>query len=571
MIVYHGTTIRNAQNIRRIGFIPREPSWKVWFAENKELALRRAKSQARRTRDLPVVLVCNINLKKIRHQLGGGVSYSNRVIAISGHVPATVVCSSSMSWAMLEPLASPEGIATWVNELLGMSPRNGVSKSHPGIYKLSFWMVKRLTSGNGEGSVRLREVFQKAYQWFPEFSKEIDIEPEDLRMHHEAKPAKVEMGLTSEEINAREEEVLDCLASTTAEQRIRGFKLLAELEHPLLFDWCMMHLNDDFKEMYLAVLHTMLVCDKVEPEALLPFASPEENNTRAAAVEALAKHSGTSPLHWFERALKHNSIDIYPEDTIAALINHLLRRKPGWGGVSPEHIGIRKLSDWMARRFISYPHSSIRIGEFLHRASKWLPEFSAILDEVREKLRAHRKADTIFSPGGRGSSLSPEKIYDREEEALDCLISEKPRRRILGLKLLAELEIPDLFDWCVMFLDDESTDVRVVALRTMLHCNEVNFDVLLPLAESEDKRIRAAVIAVLAKHSDENAPRWFERAFRDESACVRFETAALLSELDTDKHRHIFELALRDPNPRIKQTAQRLTVGKGCNKTNKGV
>ena len=63
----------------------------------------------------------------------------------------------------------------------------------------------------------------------------------------------------------------------------------------------------------------------------------------------------------------------------------------------------------------------------------------------------------------------------------------------------------DLFDWCVMYLDDESVEVRVTALRAMRQCDEADVDVVLPLAESEEKRVRGAALAVLALRTPRRA------------------------------------------------------------------
>ncbi|MFQ6043253.1 MAG: HEAT repeat domain-containing protein [Candidatus Poribacteria bacterium] len=248
-----------------------------------------------------------------------------------------------------------------------------------------------------------------------------------------------------------------------------------------------------------------------------------------------------------------------PEE-LAAWVNRLLGLKP-YEGVSRRHPGINRLSRWMVNRLTSGTGSKIDTEELLLKAHQWLPEFFVEGVEIYPgKLRVHRRGKTVEVE----TELSSEEIdtREREEEALDCLVAQNPKRRIRGLKLLAKIGIPDLFDWCVMLLSDDSKDVRVAALRTMLRCDEVEEEVILPLAYSEDKRIRAAAIAVLAKHSGENAPHWFERALKDKSACVRLETANLLSQLDTAEHQYIFELALWDPNPRIKHIARRLTVGK---------
>ena len=548
MVVYHGTTTRKAQNIYRIGFLPMEPSRKVWFAVDKKYALRRAKNQALRTHDLPIVLQCNIDMNQMHNRFGKkGIFYKNGIIAINGSVPSSVLRSCSI----LESLASPEELAAWVNELLGLKLHNGVSFSHPGIYKLSFFLEKRLTDARVD-SIYLEEFLQKASQCLLEFFQGIDIEKEILRPQHNE-----EANSTLKVIDEREEEVLDCLCAATAEQQIRGLKLLAEINGPLLFDWCMRNLDGEFKEVRVAVLHIMLVCDRVDPEVILPCATSEGKRLRAAAIKVLAKHSSNSPLHWFERALNHDSIDFYSENTIATWINHILGLKAGWDGVTLENPGIHKLSRWMEKSI--FPSGrNIRIGEFLHKAIECLPQFSVVLESILEKLRAYRHKNIHFEAEPSG------KVHNaREEEALDCLISKKPKRRIRGIKMLAELEDIDLFDWCAMLLSDGSTEVRIAALRTMLHCDKVDIQVILPITESENKRIRAAATAILAKHSGENAPYWFEKGLEDESACVRLETAALLSELAPTEHKYIFELALVDPNPRIRHIAQKLTTEKG--------
>jgi len=70
MIVYHGTTNRRARRICVEGFLPRKPSGRVWFAESRAYALGRAKTQARRSRDRPVVLACDIDIHRMRNRYG---------------------------------------------------------------------------------------------------------------------------------------------------------------------------------------------------------------------------------------------------------------------------------------------------------------------------------------------------------------------------------------------------------------------------------------------------------------------------------------------------------------------
>ena len=63
MLLYHGTTRRSAEQLAIVGFAPRKPSRRVWFAQSKGYALRRAKVKARRSRDRPAVLLCELDLE----------------------------------------------------------------------------------------------------------------------------------------------------------------------------------------------------------------------------------------------------------------------------------------------------------------------------------------------------------------------------------------------------------------------------------------------------------------------------------------------------------------------------
>jgi hypothetical protein len=246
-----------------------------------------------------------------------------------------------------------------------------------------------------------------------------------------------------------------------------------------------------------------------------------------------------------------------PHD-LAAWVNAILGLKPH-KGVSRRDPGIDRLSRWVVNRMTSRPNSRIRSKELLGMARQWLPEF---LDGVHidpETLRVRRDAPTIEVE----VELPAESLDPREDEALDCLVAETPRRRVRGLALLAELADPDLFDWCAMFLEDESAEVTVAALRTMLSCVDADLGLIAPFADSADKRVRAAATAAAAKHAGENAASWLERGLKDPEPCVRAETAALLSEIDPAKHKAIFHLALSDPNPMVAAQARRLVAGKG--------
>ena len=245
-------------------------------------------------------------------------------------------------------------------------------------------------------------------------------------------------------------------------------------------------------------------------------------------------------------------------EQIAKWVNQKLRRK-SYEGISPHHPGIDRLSRWVENRTNSGTGGSLRPEKLSQKLQQWLPDFFQEVEVTPEDLRFDYFPEQVEFE----TEPSPEPVNSREEKALDDLAAAKPQRRIRGLKLLARFGNEDLYDWCMLFLSDESLDVHIAALQTIVHCDEGDPEVLLPFTESQNKRIRASAIAALAKHSVEDAPRWFERGLKDREACVRLETAALLPTLDVIRHPAIFELALYDPNPEIKNLAQKITTGKG--------
>ena len=245
-------------------------------------------------------------------------------------------------------------------------------------------------------------------------------------------------------------------------------------------------------------------------------------------------------------------------ELIAQWVNQTLQRK-SHEGISPCHPGIDRLSRWAENRTNSDTGGSLRPEELSQKLHQWLPDLFQGVEITPEDLRFDRFPEPVeFETEPPSEQADP-----REENALENLAAAKPQRRIRGLKLLARFGNEDLYDWCILFLSDESLDVRIAALQTIVHCDEGDPEVLLPFTESQNKRIRASAIAALAKHSVEDAPRWFERGLKDREACVRLETAALLPTLDVIRHPAIFELALYDPNPEIKNLAQKITTGKG--------
>jgi len=195
-------------------------------------------------------------------------------------------------------------------------------------------------------------------------------------------------------------------------------------------------------------------------------------------------------------------------------------------------------------------------------ARQWLPELFRDVEIDPERLKVRRRAAAIEV------QITPpaEPADPREDQALALLEDDRPRRRVRGLALLEKIGDADLADWCAVFLADDAPAVRVAALRALRRCDDADGDLIVPLARSDDKRVRAAAVAALARHGGREAARWFERGLKDPSACVRLETAAVLEHLDPTEHRRVFELALYDPNPQVAYLAEKLTAGKGYHK-----
>jgi hypothetical protein len=300
MIVYHGTTAERARRIAAEGFLPRKPSRRVWFAQSRAYALGRAKTQAKRARDTAVVLTCDIDLPQIRKRLGGKkVVYRGGVIAIKAPVPARVLRSHP---GYADQPSSLEDLAAWINDILGLKPYKGVNKRHPGIDRLSRWVVNRMTS-QPNSRIRPTELLGMARRWLPEFFKGVEIDLETMQVRRSVATIEVAVELPQEPTDPREDEALDCLLSDKPTRRARGLVLLAELADPDLLDWCVMFLHDDV-EVQIAALHAMLSCDEVEVDVVLPLVSSEDKAIRAAATAVLARHGGEGAADWFVRGLK---------------------------------------------------------------------------------------------------------------------------------------------------------------------------------------------------------------------------------------------------------------------------
>ena len=303
MILFHGTTARRARRICAEGFLPKKPSRRVWFAESRGYALGRAKTQARRSRDRPVVLTCDIDVNWFRTRYGRKrVLHRNRVVAIDGAVPVTALRSHPSAGVP----TSPDEIARWVNGMLGLKPHKGVGRRHPGVVRLSEWVNKRLQT-SARTSVRLRELLHMARRWLGELFEGFDIDPDSLSAYRHAGAIEVEVDEEAVQPDPRETQALECLDSAKAKQRVRGLELLARMRDPDLFEWCVMCVGDEAPTVRLAALRLMARCDDGSPEAIEPLAASENKSVRAAALGALAHLGGEAAVPWFGRGLKDPS------------------------------------------------------------------------------------------------------------------------------------------------------------------------------------------------------------------------------------------------------------------------
>ncbi len=164
---------------------------------------------------------------------------------------------------------------------------------------------------------------------------------------------------------------------------------------------------------------------------------------------------------------------------------------------------------------------------------------------------------SILDPDTQEKPVQPLKVDAHYTKAIIDISDQNPKRRVRGLQVLEKIGTEDLFDWCVLHLEDESVDVVCNALRIMQRCDDGYIAPILTHAESKDKRIRASALAALAKHTLDDAERWFERGLKDPEACVRMEVARLLSILDRTEYRDLFDIARHDPNPAVKRSAKK--------------
>ena len=230
-------------------------------------------------------------------------------------------------------------------------------------------------------------------------------------------------------------------------------------------------------------------------------------------------------------------------------------------GLSQNHWGVVRLAHWMNNRMKSGTGNRIDWQEFFQKGRQWLPAFFDKISVSPERLPIqHLQNDTIavrVCLETQERVLQPSKVDTPSEKAIADLSAANPKRRMRGLRSLEKLGTEELFDWCVLHLEDESVDVACNALRIMCRCDDGYIAPILPYAESKNRRIRAGALAALAKHDFDDTQRWFERGLKDPAACVRMEVAKLLPTLDRIAHQDLFDIARHDPNPVVKRLAKK--------------
>ena len=266
--------------------------------------------------------------------------------------------------------------------------------------------------------------------------------------------------------------------------------------------------------------------------------------------------------HLFVQPLQSNLFELL---ACPVALSQWINRQSGLyshNGVSQNHWGIVRLAHWMNNRMQSGTGSHIDQQEFFTKGRQWLPTFFDRIPFSPEVLPIqHLQNDTIavsiLDPDTQEKPVQPLKVDAHYTKAITDISDQNPKRRVRGLQVLEKIGTEDLFDWCVLHLEDESVDVVCNALRIMQRCDDGYIAPILTHAESKDKRIRASALAALAKHTPDDAERWFERGLKDPEACVRMEVARLLPMLDRIEYRTLFDIARHDPNPAVKRSAKK--------------
>ena len=184
-------------------------------------------------------------------------------------------------------------------------------------------------------------------------------------------------------------------------------------------------------------------------------------------------------------------------------------------GVSPRDAGIGRLAEWIGSRLERNPREHISGREILARAREWMPDCFAGFEVDLRNVRTWRRTQRV--PWDGQSDEADEAEDERVGEALDCLDAPKVQRRMRGLRLLSDMEHPDLFEWCAMMLEDPQIEVRIAACKAMRQCPEIEVEVVEHHGHSEDKRLRAAAVEVMAMRGETGSRLVLARLDRSEN------------------------------------------------------
>ena len=306
MEFYHGTTLSSARGIIENGFRPRGGA--IWFTTNWAYAKNRAGHKARRKHDRPIVIQTELDVDELRRDLGPGkIHFRGGVVAVHERLAVQLLQSN-----LFELLACPAALSQWVNRQLGLYPHNGVSRNHWGIVRLAHWMNNRMTSGTGKRIDR-QEFFTKGKQWLPGFFDKIPFSPEVLPIQHlQNDTIELQVRYTgtqeelsqSKEVDAHYAKAIADVSDLNPKKRIRGLQSLEKIGITDLFEWCLLHLEDESVDVIYNALRIMSRCDDGYVAPILPYAESKDKRIRAGALAALAKHASDDSERWFERGLK---------------------------------------------------------------------------------------------------------------------------------------------------------------------------------------------------------------------------------------------------------------------------
>ena len=301
MLLYHGTTRRSAEQIAIAGFAPRKPSRRVWFAQSKGYALRRAKVKARRSHDRPVVLLCELDLAALRRKLGSKrVVYRAGIVSINGSLPVTVLRHAPGVW---DPPSSEPELAAWLNNVLGLKPYRGIGRRDPGLVRLARWIRNRRTS-QPRSRLRDAEILERAAGWLPEWFRNVSIDPASLRVRRHAAELTVLPDLEQSGNAVELGDAEEALVSGNARRRLRGLKRLRRAGDPDLVDWCALMLGDADRTVRRTALELIARSEDGDPHLLLPYSRCSHKGLRAAAVAGLVHLGGEESADWCVRGLR---------------------------------------------------------------------------------------------------------------------------------------------------------------------------------------------------------------------------------------------------------------------------